>query len=522
MPRTFLRTLPSCWTMASVAVLLAGCGGNGTPDAPTASANVQQACAALAGKTVAGAAVGAAETVAAAAAKPRYCRVAATIAPQLHLELRLPEQWNGKLYYEGGGGYDGSIAPLAGGNLAALKQGYATVNSDGGHTDSALSAAFALDDSVAARLFGSQSVPTVAQAAKEMLATAYGKRPGRSYFEGCSGGGREALMAAERNPSLFDGIVARAPGYNWVGLMAHFNRNSRAVAAPGGQFSSAKLTLLAKAVRTACDDKDGIADGIVSNPRACSFDPSVLRCAGGADTGDSCLSDAQLAVIASRTSAVSVANGTYTDAGLPLNGGEDDAEGGWGPWVTGGGDVRQSLHYLFQDTTVKNYLARNPAQDSLTYAWESNLATVHQMAALNDATDTDLRPFKAARAKLILWHGGSDPSLSPGTTTAFYEGAVQAVGGQAAADDFMRYYIAPGVNHCEGGLGADQSDLLGALDTWVDKGTAPETLAATRVVQGAVQASRPLCRYPQYPRYVGPANDAAAAALASNYRCTMP
>lgn len=491
-------------------------------DTPAPVATAEQACAALSGKTVAGATVASAATVAASGVAPLYCKVTATIAPQLNLEMRLPQQWNGKLYYGGGGGYNGSIPTLQGGNLTALQAGYATVNSDSGHAGNVLSADFALNDTQAANLFGSLSVPTVMSSAREMLQSAYGKLPERAYFEGCSNGGREALMAAQRNPNLFDGIIARAPAYNWVGFMGQFNRTAKALAAPGGQFNAAKLGLLAQSVRQACDANDGLADGIVSHPQACSFDPAVLRCAGGADTGDTCLSDAQLATVASWTSPASWAGGTYTNAGWALTGNEDDA-GAWPAWVTGGGTVQAALQYLFQDTTVKNYLARDRGQDSLAYTWDGNLNGLYALSALNDATNTDLRPFKASNAKLILWHGGNDSALSYKATTAYYQGAVAAVGGQAAADDFMRYYIAPGVNHCAGGPGADQADLLAALDAWVVGGTAPGTLTATRQASGSTAGfTRPLCRHPQYARYTGPANDAAAAALASNYTCTTP
>lgn len=515
-----LRTPCRAACVALAAIALAACGGHDEAAAPTA--NAEQACAALAGKTLAGAAIAAATTVAATTAEPLYCKVSATIAPQLHLELRLPQQWNGKLYHEGGGGYNGAIPPLRGLALKALQQGYATVHSDSGHTGDGLSAAFALNDPLAASLFGHAAVPAVSSSAREMVRAAYGKAPDKAYFEGCSEGGREALMAAQRNPGLFDGIIARAPGYNWTGFMGHWNRNAKSVAAPGGQFSAAKLGLLAQAVRAACDANDGIADGIVSHPQACRFDPAVLRCAGGADGGDTCLSDAQLAVVQSRTSSASFADGAYTSAPLALNGQEDDPVAGWEMWVTGAGNVRNALHFLFQDTTVKNYLARDPAQDSLVYAFASDPTALHTLSTLNDATDADLRPFQNRNARLILWHGGSDPSLSPQATTDYHQAVTAAVGGQAAADAFMRYYIAPGVGHCEGGPGADQTDLLGPLDAWVTAGTAPGTLSAAKVADGTVQASRPLCRFPQYPRYTGPANDAAAAALAANYTCTMP
>src|SRR5436309_10723343 len=242
-PRSLLYrfTLPAMATLA-----MAGCGSDDAGPANGGVATAEQACWMLSGKTLAGVTVTAAATVAASGPAPTYCKVDATIAPQLNFELRLPQQWNGKLYYGGGGGYDGSIPDLSGANLNALQQGYATVNSDSGHSASALSANFALNDTYAANLFGSLSVPTVMSSAKEMVQTAYGKAPDRSYFEGCSNGGREALMTAQRYPNLFDGIISRAPAYNWVGFMGQFNRAAKALAASGGPFSAAKLALLAK------------------------------------------------------------------------------------------------------------------------------------------------------------------------------------------------------------------------------------------------------------------------------------
>ncbi|MDQ6638266.1 MAG: tannase/feruloyl esterase family alpha/beta hydrolase [Pseudomonadota bacterium] len=480
-----------------------------------------QACSTLSGKTIAGATLAAA-TVAASGAVPTYCNVTGTIAPKLNFAIRLPDTWNGKLYYGGGGGYNGAIPGL---NPVALTQGYAAVASDSGHQGSGLSADFALNDPFAAQLFGSLSVPTVMSTALEAVTAAYGVPPSKSYFEGCSNGGREALMNVQRYPNLFDGVIARAPAYNWVGFMGAFNRTAKALAAPGGALSAAKTALLASAVRTACDGLDGIVDGVVSNQAACTpavFNPASLRCAGGADTGNTCLSDAQLAVVTSwTTDAVFSGSPTYRNAGWSLTGNEDDP-GAWAAWETGGGTVTNALQYLFQDTTVKNYLARDPAANSLTYTpWDQNQNALFGLAALNDATNADIRPFRDSGAKLILWHGGNDPALSKNATIEYWNNVRTAVGGAANEDAFVRLYIPPGVNHCSGGPGADTSDLLTALDQWVVGGTAPGTLTAQKVdTTGAVAFSRPLCRYPQYPRYTGPAGDAAAAKLASNYTCT--
>jgi Tannase and feruloyl esterase len=499
-------------TTALCLLLISACGS-----VPAVTA--QRACDALSGKTIAGAMLTAA-AVPASGAVPTYCKVNGTIAPALNFEMRLPDAWNGKLYYGGGGGYNGSIPSVS---LPALTQGYATVASDSGHQGSPLSADFALTDAFAAQLFGSLSVPTVMSTAIESLTAAYGAPPSKSYFEGCSNGGREALMNVQRYPSLFDGVIARAPAYNWVGFMGAFNRTAKALAAPGGAFSAAKTALLAKRVRDACDGLDGIADGVVSNQAACApalVNAAALRCAGGGDTGDTCLSDAQLAVVASwTTDAVFIGNSSFRNAGWSLTGNEDDPEA-WGVWETGGGNVTGALQFLFQDTTVKNYIARDRAADSLTYApWDQNQNALYALAALNDATNTDIRPFINSGGKLILWHGGNDAALSVNSTAEYRANMRKAVG-PANADASTRFYVAPGVGHCAGGPGADTADLLTALDRWVTKGVAPATLTAEkRDATGALTFARPLCQYPQYPRYTGPANDAAAAKLAANYTC---
>jgi feruloyl esterase len=361
--------------------------------------------------------------------------------------------------------------------------------------------------------------------ALEIIRTAYGTTPARSYFEGCSNGGREALMNVQRYPNLFDGVIARAPAYNWVGLMGHFNRTAKAVSATGTSFTLPKTQLLAKAVRDACDGLDGIVDGIVANQAACTpalFNPVSLRCAGGADTGNTCLSDAQLAVVTSwTTDAVQTGSPTFRNAAWSLTGNEDEP-GAWPAWVTGNGTVANAAQFRFQDTTVKNYLARDPTANSLTYSpFDQNQNALYSMAALNDATLTDIRPFRNSGGKLILWHGGNDAALSKNATAEYYENVGTAVGGAANRNEFVRFYVAPGVGHCAGGPGADTADLLSALDAWVDKGTAPATLLAEKKdASSTTLFSRPLCEYPKYPRYTGPANNPEAAKLATNYTCS--
>lgn len=512
--------------VAACAALVAGCdldgddddGGPAAGSSGASSINAQQACTALAGKTIGGATVAAAAEVAASGPVPAYCKVIAKIEPALNFEMRVPDAWNGKLHYGGGGGFNGSIPPLAGPNLEALNKGYITVSSDSGHQASGVDASWAIGNPHAEALYGHLSVPTVMSSALEMVTSAYGSAPTHSYFEGCSNGGREALMNAQRYPNLFDGIIARAPAHNFTGTLGAFNRNIKALSAPGGAFSAAKIALLSNAVLAACDANDGIAEGVISHPSACSFDPLTLRCAGGVDAGDSCLSDAQLAVVTSWTTPAEFAGGAYRSAGWTLSGNESDP-GAWPAWLTGS----PSLQFLFQDSGVKSFIARDPTIDPLTYVYDSNPAALSNLASYADATNADLRPFNASGGKLILWHGLNDSALSYRNTTEYYQGVVNAMGGQANAGALVRYYHAPGVNHCAGGPGADSTDLLAALDAWVVDGTAPAELTASKfAADGSTTFARPLCRYPQYPRYTGPANDAAAAALPASYTCTSP
>ena len=529
MIRKNLRPKITCCNAAALAVVasfaLSGCGGN--DDHSSASGvTAQQACDALRGKVVGDAKITSAQLVAATASLPSFCKVDSTIAPSLDIRLSLPNNWNGKLIYGGGGGYDGSVPELDyifSGAAQALSSGYAIAQSNGGHRGNSLDASFATDPQLA-YLFGSGSVPTATAAAKAMVESVYGTVPKRSYYEGCSNGGREGLMAVQRNPQLFDGAIVRAPAYSWTATMGAFNRNAKALAAsPGAALSSAKVSLLAKAVRDACDSNDGVIDGVVSNPAACHFDPATLRCPGGAEAGDSCLSDAQLAVVTSWTTQASFSNGKYVYSGWALSGNEDDP-GAWKTWLTGAsGTGIDGLQNLFQDTTVKYYLAKNPGANSLNYVWDSNEEAITALAALNNATNTDLRPFMDKGAKLILWHGTADSALSYKATTEYYEGLKTTMGGQANVDKFVRYYLAPGVNHCSGGSGADVVNLVAALDKWVTEGAEPGQPVATKFnADGSTALTRPLCQYPKYPRYSGPAGDAAAAKDASNYVCTNP
>ncbi|WP_413444686.1 tannase/feruloyl esterase family alpha/beta hydrolase [Herbaspirillum frisingense] len=490
--------------------------------APTSAMGTETDCTALSGP-IGGGVVLNATTIPEKSDMPAYCRVTGTIAPSLNFEIRFPKTWNGKLYYGGGGGYNGFVPPPV---AAPLRQGYVEVASDSGHQGDGMSAAFVLNDERAARLFGSEAVPEVMSIALKVVAKAYGMPPVRSYFEGYSTGGREGLMAVQRNPELFDGVIARAPAFNWVGFNGAFHRIAQALSAPGAEFKAAKIALLARHVRQACDKLDGVVDGIVANPAACTarrVNVAALRCSSGKDAGEHCLSDAQIAVVTQWITDVKFqGSNTYVAKGFNLTGNEDDPMN-FGVWVSGNGDLKVAGQYVMQDTAVKYYLAKDETADSIAYGpWDKKPAALDAMATLNDATDPDIRPFIGHGGKLIVWQGGADAALSVNSTIDYMKQMRQVVGGENA-DHSTRFYVAPGVNHCEGGVGPDHTDLLSVLDNWIANGAEPGTLIARKLDEsGRVVRALPLCQYPQYPRYTGPRHDTAAIRSASNYVCTNP
>ncbi|QRO02022.1 tannase/feruloyl esterase family alpha/beta hydrolase [Archangium violaceum] len=495
------------WCGSALAVLLV-LGGCGTSPGPTPQAR----CEGFRGRTLEGAQITGAELVAASGQLPEYCKVSGMLPPSLHFEVRLPTSWNGKTVHVGGGGFDGSIPS---GDVYTQK-GYVSIASDGGHTGDVLDASFALDPQKLDD-FAYLSTHRVLPIAKALILERYGKSSTKTYFEGCSNGGREALIEAQRWPEDFDGIIARAPAYNFVELLIAFNRNTRQLSKPGAGLSSAKLMVLGKAVLDACDAKDGVADGIISHPSTCQFDPAVLQCPG-AEQND-CLTAEQVTSVRTIYSPMSL-NGTTVNQGWPV-GGEADPEG-WSGWITGNGNASLSAAGIFGSGLIKFFITRDPNFDPLTFNPNDWLSQINTMSGLVSANSTDLERFRARGGKLILWHGGTDAAISQKGTDVYYENLVQAAGGQAAADTFVEYFPAPGVNHCFGGAGADAVDLLTPLENWVEKGVPPSQAGLVAVKlnpqTGGTVLSRPLCKYPQYPRY----NGSGDVASAGSFTCVNP
>ncbi|WNG37924.1 tannase/feruloyl esterase family alpha/beta hydrolase [Archangium violaceum] len=486
--------LPRSLSAAALLLTLGGCEDN--PE-PTPQPTPQTRCEGFRGKTLEEARITGAELVAASGQLPEYCKVTGTLPPSLDFEVRLPTQWNEKTVFAGGGGFDGSIPSTD----VYTQKGYAAIASNGGHTGDVLDASFALDPQKLDD-FAYLSTHRVLPIAKALIQERYGKGSAKTYFEGCSNGGREALIEAQRWPEDFDGIIARAPAYNFVELLIAFNRNTQQLMKPGASLPSEKLQVLGKAVLDACDATDGVADGILSHPTACQFDPAVLQCAG-AEQND-CLTAEQVAS-AKTIYSPTLLNGTTLYPGWPAGGEADPL--GWDAWITGNGNATASAGGLFGSGLIKYFITRDPNYDPLTFDPNNWQPRINEMSALVSANNTNLGSFRARGGKLILWHGGTDAAISLKGTAAYYEGVVQSAGGQAAADTFVEYFPAPGVNHCAGGAGADTVDLLTALENWVEKGVAPSQagLVATKLDPQTGQSvlSRPLCKYPRYPKYKG-------------------
>jgi len=439
---------------------------------------------------------------------PAHCRLAATLTPssdsRIRMELWLPiEGWNGRFLAVGNGGWAGTIstAAMAGG----LRRGYATASNDTGHEGG--SASFAMGHPEKLVDFGYRAMHEMAVQSKALIQAFYRRGPELSYYEGCSTGGRQGLMAAQRFPEDFDAIVAGAPVYN----MVHLNVSQVALQLgmlknPASLVPPEKRTLLADAVVAACDPRDGVTDGIVSEPRACRFDPAVLACRAG--EGPDCLTSAQVANARSAYAPLTASDGTQVYPGR-----SPGFESGWRIPTVG-----EQLNPLWAGMVT--YVGRqDPDWDPATFDLDSDLALALEHAAFIEASDPDLAAFKARGGKLLLYHGWADPGPAPENTVDYHEAVADTLGGDQG--DWMRLFLMPGVGHCGGGVGPDQADFLGAMERWREQGVAPDRIVATRPTgrgRPATPMSRPLCPFPQVARFsgAGDTNDA------SSFACVAP
>ena len=469
-------------------------------------ATPKQACAALASQTGYDFSIVSAGVLPAAAEVPEYCRVVGLIQPEIRFEVNLPATWNGRLYMFGNGGYAGeSIDAAARQSTAkrALARGFATAQTNTGHDAQAepLGTFAASPQKLVDYAF--RAVHVTAMTAKALANAYYGTAPRRSYFDGCSTGGRQGLISAQRFPDDFDGIVNGAPVLNFSGTMLGYGQAQKSLAA--SPLTPEAIKTVADAVTTKCDALDGVRDGVVDDPRRCALAPAsdIPRCAG--DTAAAgCLTSAQLKTVEVIYAPVMRGTAPVFPGWLP------GAEAGWTPWFAAPNG--RPVQWNFGETFFKNiaFGRPNPEYDWLTFNVEADLDRIKPAQALLDATDPDLSRFKARGGRIVGYFGWADPALNPLMGVSYYESVLKAMG--PSTQDFYRLFMVPGMLHCGGGAGTSTFDALTPLVTWVEKGTAPQTIAASRVVDGKVVRTRPLCPYPQTAIYKGsgPTDDAAS------------
>ena len=468
---------------------------------------------------------------------PAFCRVTAELSPSsdsdIKMEVWLPASgWNGKFRGQGNGGFAGVIEYR--GLALAVSKGYASGGTDTGHVAEGIDASWALNHPEKIIDFGNRGVHEMTEKSKAIAAAYYGTAPKKAYFLSCSDGGREALMEAQRFPSDYDGILAGAPANNWSHLLVNAIHNSQALTLnPDSWIPPAKLPAISAAVLAACDKSDGVKDGIVSDPQSCHFDPATLICK--AADNDTCLTPPQIAAMKIIYAGTSDSAGKLVFPGyLP---GSEEGPNGWGSWIFGPAP-NQSAMYLFGSGFYKNMVYSNPTWDYKTFEVDKDLkAAVDKTSAALDSTNPDLKPFIKHGGKLILYHGWNDPAISSLNTIGYYEQVLKTTG-ESKTKASVRLYMAPGVQHCGGGPGADsfgqygwtpespfddpQHSMNAALEQWVESKQAPETIIATKFEgQGSArQASmtRPLCPYPQAAKYKG----SGEPTKAENFSCVAP
>ena len=421
------------------------------------------------------------------------------IGGSIRFELVLPDEWNQRFVMGGGGGLVGSVQNAA---RRYANEGYATVGTDTGHQAGGTDGSWALNNLEALVNFGHVAIHRTAEVSKAIIRSYYGEVAKKSYFYGCSRGGGQALMEAQRYPQDFDGIVSGAPAFDWTGIAA-MGVNIAQTLYPDSNvkdqtiLSRDDLELLYRAIMDQVDAQDGLKDGIIDDPSAVQFDLS--RVDG--------LTDAQ------RTAAQVIydgprRNGKAIYPGFPI--GAEGGNGGWYQWITGPMPDVVSLSYAFSTNIMKYFLFNDPDWDYATYDFANWEKDSELAASVLSATDPDLDAFGARGGKLLLWHGWSDAALPAEATIQYYQEVLKH---DPNAMDYARLYMVPGCYHCGGGPGVSRVDWLKVIVEWVEEGKGPDRIVASRSAQDDQPAmTRPLFPYPDKAQYrgTGDVNDAAS------------
>ena len=522
-------------------VVIASDTGRASADPPPPGA---AACTALAAATFTPAATITTIYDAGSVSQPAHCVVRGSVAPrtgadgkpyETRFELRLPTSWSGRFLYQGGGGNDGVVAPAVGRNTGSfpdtgLQRGFAVVTTDAGHQG-------------ATPEFGLDPVARVdhAYAAHERTATIafaivsryYGRAPDRKYFVGCSGGGRQGMMFAQRYPATFDGIAICAPAMSvssGATIAAAWDTRTYLSVAPAdanGQrvlsraFSDADLALVARGVTAACDAADGATDGMVLRPDACRFDPKRLQCAGAKDAN--CLTSEQVEALARTFGGPRNSSGRALYVGQAWDPGI--AASGWRQWKLG--TSQTSTPNAAHATLMAGALAHefftppDPAFAITRFDFDRDPARMEAFSAIFDTyRDATLAAFRKRGGKLLIFHGTADPIFSALESIDYYQRLTRNNGGAESTARWARLFLVPGMNHCAGGPATDSFDGLAAIVNWVEQGAAPSRIEASARPGASSFAgrTRPLCAFPAYARYTGTGSVEDGA----NFTCAAP
>lgn len=450
-----------------------------------------------------------------------FCRVAGVIDPAINFEVWMPlEGWNGKFNGVGNGALAGGINYPA--MVAPLAQGYAVMSTDTGHqSESVVDGAWMQGHPELWDDFGYRGMHLSTRNAKSITEAYYGKAPEYSYYTGCSGGGQEGLAEAQKYPADYDGIAVGAPanfpthmwpGETYAGWVAYKSKTQESLGGPPGPPTvTPKLATIHEAALAACDEKDGVKDGVINDPQSCDFDPANLLCSEKPEDPNKCLTQAEIDTV------------TKIYAGLkdPTTG-----EQFWPGYEIGSEEQWAGHIYPFVIPVgyFRAMVTNDPKWDYKSFKFDDpkDFAKLVEADARNapyiNATDPDLTAFNELGGKLLLWHGWGDQNIAPQNSINYYNKVVEVAGDEAKAQEFLRLFMVPGMGHCGGGAGPTTFDALAAVEQWVEKGTAPTELAGSHVTKGTVDYTRPICMYPQQPKYSGSGdtNDAA------NYTCAAP
>jgi hypothetical protein len=513
------------------------------------SASAQTACQALANLTLTNATIVSATSVAAGSYKPpaapglsaptkplpAFCRVAGVARPtsdsEIHFEVWLPaSDWNGKFEQVGNGGFAGTI-PLSG-MAEPLLHGYATAATDDGHV-AGPDQTWAIGHPEKVIDFGYRAVHETSVQARAILRAFYGKDAQRSYFVGCSEGGREGLTEAQRYPKDFEGIVAGAPAIHWNALQLRGAWDALALlATPDSYIPPARLPVLQNGAVSACDMIDGAKDGFIENPELCHFDPATVQCRGDAASG--CLTAAQVEA-AKKIYGPMKNQQTGSIIGPGFSPGVEAFPANWVVWITGPSAPQLGVGKLFATFFFRDLVYADPKWTVQSLDLDKDIKAANdRFGATLNSDDPDLHAFKARGGKLIQYHGWGDAAIPPQGSVDYFESVQKNMGN---TQGFYRLFMVPTMSHCAGGPGATifgnaggmeppqedaEHDVVLALDLWVEKSAAPDHIIATGFMQNnpakGVSMTHPLCPYPQTAHYKGTGEVTDAA----NFACAAP